>query len=189
MNDTPHTTETVETEYKLASAAQSAYPDVDGPQGHLGLKRGHKCCGGCCDMRRAVIIVNIINLCFLLAAIMSLFALLSLDKSNLSAQEAAAISDLDGATVGVALTLSILKIIANSLGIYGALQFNVIMVGISCAVYCFDVFLALIAFNFAGLIYAVFFAYPHFFFIREVRTGIMTKENYPINEEQSCCCV
>jgi hypothetical protein len=25
-------------------------------------KQGHKCCGGCCDMRRAVIIVNIIAL-------------------------------------------------------------------------------------------------------------------------------
>ena len=43
--------------------------------------------------------------------------------------------------------------------------------------------------NFIGPVIAIFFAeMAYITFYREVSQGIMTKENYP-NEQQSCCCV
>ena len=55
-------TETPGTEYELA-------PPIVSQENRAGgvarVKQGHKCCGGCCDMRRAVIIVNIVNICLM----------------------------------------------------------------------------------------------------------------------------
>ena len=182
----------VTTEYTLATAAKD---DADGLQVQgqpirNGFKQGHKCCGGCCDMRRAVIIVNIINCTFLLLAIMSLAAIKGADPDNYTDDEVSkALADVDGESVGAVIAISVIKLAINALGIYGALQYNIIMVGLSCAVYCIDFFFALLAVNIFGLLYAGFFAYPHFFYIKEVKAGTMTPENYPINERQSCCCV
>lgn len=41
---------------------------------HNGDKQGHKCCGGCCDVRRAVIIVDIV---YIYLAIYELFTAFS----------------------------------------------------------------------------------------------------------------
>mgnify|MGYP000570490204 CR=1 FL=1 len=90
--------------------------------------------------------------------------------------------------VGLVITIMILRMMANGAGIYGAWTFNINFVGASLAAYCLEVLFAMISLNFTGFLYAGFFAYPHVFFIKEVKAGIMTKENYPI-EEQSCCCV
>jgi hypothetical protein len=43
--------------------------------GGYGPKRGHKCCGGCCDVRRAVIVVNCIVGGLALLNILEVFAL------------------------------------------------------------------------------------------------------------------
>jgi hypothetical protein len=48
--------------------------------------------------------------------------------------------------------------------------------------------MSLVAVNPIGLVLAALFAYPHFFFIKEVRSGIMSEANY-VNVNQSCCCV
>lgn len=63
------------------------------------------------------------------------------------------------------------------------------MVGACFALYIVEGIFAILTLNIAGLVYSVFFAYPHYSFIREVQDGIMTPANYPINEEHSCCCV
>ena len=90
--------------------------------------------------------------------------------------------------IGVVVSVMILRMVANAVGIYGAWKFNIYFVGASLAAYILECLFALIGLNLGGLLYAGFFAYPHVVFIREVRAGIMTKANYP-NEEQSCCCV
>merc|ERR1712218_38383 len=36
----------------------------------LKMNKGHRCCGGCCDMRRAVIIMNLVELAICLFYVM-----------------------------------------------------------------------------------------------------------------------
>jgi hypothetical protein len=131
-----------------------------------GPKRGHKLCGGCCDVRRAVIIVNMV---------------------------------VGGLTLLVfifVLPLAILfvpfPLAPCALGIMGAIRYNVRMVGAAALNICVIIGVGLSAFNqhfnMFGVALFAFFLYPHILFIKEVRDGIMSKENYE-NERHSCCCV
>jgi hypothetical protein len=91
-------------------------------------------------------------------------------------------------SMGVMIALTAVRIIANGLGIYGAVTYNIWMVGVSLLVYCFDFVMGVVAVNVLSLVMVGLFAYPHFFFIKEVRSGVMSEANY-VNEKQSCCCV
>jgi membrane protein YdbS with pleckstrin-like domain len=89
--------------------------------------------------------------------------------------------------------------------IFGAIRYNIWLVAANIA-YLVISFVAGIAVNVAasnsnsdysynvvfnvvvGLIVLTLFIYPHVMFVREVRSGTMTKDNYD-KEEQSCCCV
>lgn len=174
-----------ETQYALASAVGE-----DGKQ-QKQPKLGHNCCGRCCDMRRAVIVVNIVNL---VLVAMGLFSVLAARAASANADQvdddelSSALEEFRSLPLGAFLAIQITKIVLSVVGIVGAVKFHQIMVGLSMAAYAFDAVAALIGLNVVGLLYAGFFAYPHGFFIKEVRDGIMTKENYP-NEEFSCCCV
>lgn len=67
MSDNVTENQVTTTEYTLNDSVNDVSTDgllrQDGAGGsyHTGPKLGHMCCGGCCDMRRAVIIVNIVN--------------------------------------------------------------------------------------------------------------------------------
>jgi hypothetical protein len=165
---------------------------VDLLQGGLGPKRGHKFCGGCCDVRRAVIIVNMVVGGLLLWGMIATLVL----KANVDAMTATMDDDTKIATLNEFRDASILPLAigwsitsaACVLGIVGAIQYNVYMVGAAALKFCVDIVYALITFNIFGVALSAFFLYPHVFFIKEVREGIMSKVNYD-NERQSCCCV
>jgi hypothetical protein len=72
-------------------------------------------------------------------------------------------------------------------GVLGAIQYNVWMVGTAALKLGIDIVVVLCSFNFTKMVAFSLFLYPHVFFIKEVRQGIMSKENYA-NERQSCCC-
>ena len=175
-----------ETDYKLGEPVQGV------PVQTSHEKQGHKCCGGCCDMRRAVIIVNIINAFVLILGIASFFGTRAL------ANNASEIYDDDGVIaafegfsslpLGAFLAIQVTRIVCSLAGIVGGMKYNVILTGVAALMYCVDAVMSLVVFNIGGLVYSLFFAYPHFFFIKEVRAGIMSEENYP-NEKMSCCCV
>ena len=173
------------TEYQLG------VPVTDGKR-----RQGHHCCGGCCDMRRAVIVVNLVNLALV---IFGLFGTLSYRNvaSNPSAyyDDDKSISAFDNYKVlplNRIIAMAVIRIVASALGVFGGFNFNVYTTGMAAAVYCVDTLMALLfsygPFSIYFLAYNALFAYPHFFFIKELRAGIMTKENYP-NEKHSCCCV
>ena len=131
-----------------------------------GRKLGHNCCGGCCDVRRAVVIVNIINAVLLILGLGSEVTL----------------------PIIVFLVIQTVRILLSVAGIVGAVKFNQVGVGLAMFGYVFDAVMALLGFNLLGLLFPLMFAYPHGFLIKEIRAGIMTKENYA-SEEHSCCCV
>jgi hypothetical protein len=158
-------------------------------------KQGHAFFGGCCDVRRAVIIVNIISASFAFIGLVTMGSFMAATSASSSVtydddevQEAMAAFNEASLSMGVAIALIAIRMIANGLGIYGAVTYNIWLVGVSLLVYCFDFVMGAVTGNLIGLLMAALFAYPHFFFIKEVRSGIMSEANY-VNEKQSCCCV
>lgn len=160
------------------------------------MKQGHKCCGGCCDMRRAVIIVNMAMIS--LFVIYLPFVVLSYNVINHpekysddlddNAKEAFANAQASESPLGFVIFLMIAKIACLSFGIYGALKFKLLPVAVSLASYGFAFIYAIFTANILMMLLPVFFAYPHIFFIKEVRQGIMSEDNYDL-ERHSCCCV
>jgi hypothetical protein len=156
------------------------------------LKQGHRCCGGCCDVRRAVIIVNIVGL-----ATNGLMLIFFLAGASFLNQMASALDDdqavsdahstLDFGAVGI-VTYSIVHMAAQGIGIYGAIHYNQLMVGLCFVFYVISFIVSGVQVSIVGLVINGFFGYPHFYFLKEVRSGILSEETYP-TEKQSCCCV
>jgi hypothetical protein len=168
------------------------------------LKQGHSCFGCCCDMRRAVIIVNIFVVILYVASMIFVAIAVPATKNSDNADPDYSDSEINSALVGVIVS-SLIGILFSMFAIFGAIRYNIWLVGANIA-YLIISFIAVISVNVAasnsnpdytynvwfnvvfGLIIRALFIYPHVMFIREVRSGIMTKENYS-EEEQSCCCV
>ena len=155
-------------------------------------KQGHSCFGCCCDMRRAVIIVNIIML--VLTFLTAIFTIAGVEflreNSQLftddEVQEAA--EELESVPLALLFVLLLVECFFFAFGIIGALKYVKWMVYVALAGYVLSFVANIIYLNIGALVLGALFAYPHLFFIREMDKRIMTKENYS-NEKQSCCCV
>jgi hypothetical protein len=192
---------TEEVGYVLAQSEKDGITvDATAMMGTTG-KQGHVFFGCCCDVRRAVIIVNIISIVFVSFGLLVMGAYKfscdvtkagSADTYDNDGEEWEAITRaFNGASLsmGDAIIWAAIRISAYVLGITGAVWFNDWMMIDTLVVYCFDFVMAAVAVNVTRLVMAALFAYPHFFFIKEVRSGIMSQSNYRKNERLSCCCV
>ena len=160
-------------------------------------KEGHRCCGGCCDVRRAVMIVNsvmIVGLTFgTIALVLGIEAMTSQvgnpdDDAAQKAAEQLAASTVDTSQLIFMLVFAnIAQIICYGVGIYGALAYNECMVIISLCAYCVNAVGNIMMLNFVGFITVGLFAYPNIFLLKEIKAGTMTPDNYP--NERHCCCV
>ena len=134
-------------------------------------------------MRRAVIVVNIVMVSIL---VIDIFAALTVSHVEFDDDEVnQAIKDVPIRSAALLLTFEAL---CFGIGIWGAVAFSTWQIYVALTMYSINFFVNLFSFNLAALLMAGFFAYPHIFFIQEIRKGIMTRDNYH-NEEQSCCCV
>ena len=155
----------------------------------LAGKQSHACCGCCCDTRRAVIVVNVISMCFAALAILSI-ALMSSDAYAAQFDDdniVTALNDIDGATVGMTISFAAVGMVCNASGIFGATKFNKWAVMVAGSWYLVELLRSLAHFDIGGAIMAGFFVYPHVIFWQEMRKGIMTAATYP-QEEQCCNC-
>jgi hypothetical protein len=142
------------------------------------VRQGHSFCGCMCNMRRAVIIVNIISLiCFSIV----FFTLIPLSNSQFQDQ-----SDDGGAPF---IAVSVLIFIIHILGIGGAVRFSRWMVLVTGVWHGLGFLSSLFRINIGHAVVLGLFAYPHFIFFREIQRGIMGMGTYYANERQSCCCV
>jgi len=162
------------------------------PPANSGMKRGHKCCGGCCDVKRATIIVNLVSMGMALFGLLAVLAASNMsdlndDNFNYTEEELAAMEVYSG-SVPMAVTYTLCRMALNALGIWGAYSYKVWPIGASLAAFAAEFLMSLIALNLPGAIYFGCFAYPHVYLIQEIRSGIMSKETYE-TEKQSCCCV
>lgn len=148
-------------------------------------KQGHSCCGGCCDVRRAVIIVDIIMIFLLFIDIAGIMTITKqrdlLDDDEV--QEA--IEDSHG-TWGI--IMFVIEIVLLCVSIWGAVSYSTPKVVVGLGLFSIGCLMSLVQFNLPGALLTGLFAYPHYFLYHEINNGIMNPENY-YNEEQSCCCV
>lgn len=160
-------------------------------------KKAHSCCGGCCDMRRAVIVVNVILLIGRTMAVMGIHQIANFMKS-FSQGFVDSVSDggqgddttkeviaraLDDGVVS-AMTVLTFGIMFAGLTIYGAMTYNKYLVA-SNAIY---LALGMFQFGLLSIVTNGLYIYPHAFLIYYIHTGIISEETYA-KEEQSCCCV
>jgi hypothetical protein len=170
----------------------------DGPQlvegnvvGARQARQSHLCCGCCCDARRAVIVVNVISMCLHTLAIISVALMSSaVYASDVDDDEYQyALSEIDGKSLGLTLGVLVIGIICQAAGIYGAVKFNKIGATIGAVWHAMECIRSIVFFDIGGAIMSGFFCYPHVVFLQEMKSGIMTPENYP-NEKVCCaCCV
>ena len=136
---------------------------------------------------RAVLIVNILAAVFALLGAIVVLAGGEVIKANDSTPAEASVA-FEDVNSGWIIIVGIIQIICYSIGAYGAVQFNASFVWVALVMHLVALLGSFITFNIIGIIMIAFFIYPHVFFLREMRAGIMTPDNYA-NEVHSCCCV
>ena len=163
-------------------------------------KQGSVCCGGCCDMRRAVFIVNIIY------AVLSAIALILLYSGSeflIQQIDDDVIKEHFEDTKTISYIMAAIGMGVSLVGIWGAYTYNILAVGASAlfivVAYIVELSLAIQFSNSYDLptptlqivinaVVDTLLVYPHVGLIREINNGIMTPETYP-REKASCCCV
>lgn len=160
-------------------------------------KQGHSCCGGCCDMRRAVIIVNIVKVTLLgISSILLLFGVHALeelyesDATEIVYGSDEIIKESEKELI-TSILINTIETISFLCGAWGAIKFDPNLVLIGGIGYVFMVLRTLtfgsLWVTFPDLLLNGFLLYPHVFLYKELKEGIMTPTNYDM-EKQSCCC-
>lgn len=211
----------IEKEPVAVALPPGAVAPADSPEGPTGSqghssgtpmwqqeKQGSRCCGFCCDFRRAVIILGIISLLFNFGYF--IFGIVAPDKIPSAGVEydddvtEQVVDDL----IRVTTILSGVSLVCTICALVGAIKYNIYLVAVN-VLWIFGNFVArtmtsieyandinqtnpeeelsLIPNVILSAIFAGLYMYPHVGFIHEVRQGIMSYETYP-REEYSCCC-
>jgi hypothetical protein len=98
-----------------------------------------------------------------------------LAKTSTDDEVIAAGEQLQQIPVGLLVILIIVQIALHCIGVQGAIAYKKWMVYCALASYVLNFVLNIYHFNIVGLVLNVSFAYPHFFFIREINQNIMSK--------------
>ena len=141
-------------------------------------------------VRRAVIIVNIVNACIVGMGLMGTLATKNYAQNAVydDDETMAAFEEFANAPIGLAVGIMSAQIVASLCGIAGGVKFNPHLTALAAVAYAIVLVVGLLSLNIGSIVYQGCFLYPHVVFIHEIRKGIMNEANYP-NEKQSCCCV
>jgi len=158
--------------------------------GKIQIGRGHRCCVGCCDMRRAVIIMNLVEVAICIFYIMYFAFLISFLENtdtdlNMNKEEAVEVSKIMEHRYMILLAM---KLPFALIGVYGAVKFKMGAMVIVLAGYIAQIFTILYAMNPLALVTTLLFAYPNAVFLYQLKSEIMSELNYP-DEKFSCCCI
>lgn len=167
-------------------------------------KRGHTCCGCCCDVRRAVVIVDSITAILQFVGIIGYLCIVAI---FLFPEEFSTITLSYWFAI---ITFNLFYFLAMVGGCIGAIRYNKHLIGIAVPFYGVGIVLDFMGIlqplgwktlsmiltaqnQYVGFVLTILlqvcFAYPHFVLIHEIRAGIMTDMNYMLHEKKSCCCV
>ena len=163
------------------------------------------CCGGCCDVRRATIIINVIM------AVVAVISIISITATEMSIPADLEEWDDDFAKqmydginsdfrsylkLANIVTLARLPFLAS--GIYGALKYKTLPVQICIGSNIIELLLSVSidssmnGFNFFNLIIGAavtgLWTYPMVLFVGQVKKGIMSDANYPLVKVRRTFC-
>lgn len=156
------------------------------------LSNNNKCdwstkfCGCCCDMRTSVIAVNMMTIGMAIMAIgLEIIAFQVIGSSYFDDIDVEGISDdivkdqteedisniQDAASIllPVLIVANVVFIIVSSFGVYGAYKNKIWPVAVSLGGFILNIGMSIFAFSLIGIILASLFAYPHIFFIQELK--------------------
>lgn len=171
-------------------------------------KQGAKCCGCCCDYRRAVIVIAIVNICLALGSI--IVSLVAASPSVATQFDDDTLLEILNDSARTQAIFSGVSMFCSICALVGANKYNIPLVAIATLWYV-GAFIASTITNLQATdevntqadddftsisfiptividaIVTCIFMYPYIGFMYEVKTGIMSYETYP-REEFSCCC-
>ena len=166
-------------------------------------KQGKKCCGFCCDFRRAVIIMAIFGIIEYTILII-MIALGGIAYGVSIAGEATDDDAVMAAGIGIAVTSGLIAglyaigLLFSIFQLFAALKYSVCMlatvlvfnfIGLGYDIYYTtlvggDLMIGLICYC---IVVAAIYIYPTVGLLMEIKEGIMSPETYP-REAYSCCC-
>lgn len=171
-------------------------------------KQGSKCCGCCCDFRRAVMVMGIIGLVFaainLILYVTGAAIVGSLSTScddDLYSDLCSEVTVAGTYSLAVVAVICAVQVLFYIFQIVAAIKYNVCMLATVIVVNLVWFVLAIVQVfrgpaqttgNIVGSIvfYVIFIAleiYPTAGLLKEIKAGTMSKETYP-REAYSCCC-
>ncbi len=152
--------------------------------------------GSCCDLVRAIIVVDALYIIKNINMMITILLGLSVtdpDDYNLrwydDDQIEATVNQLDK-VFWILIVKNICGIIFASIGIYGATRFSKNLVLSTTIFCCIDILWSLMFFRWMSALICVFFIYPHVVLFRALSKGKLTRENYDGTKHCFCaCCV
>jgi len=162
-------------------------------------RKSHLCCGSCCDLIRAVMIVDCVDI--LLAILLIVISFIGLGGQYISTIDFTTfdnMEDLDDdeeidmmkyerKESTVVIILVGCGILFSLLGILGAYKQNKYLVLLTGIWYLVDLVRSIVVGQWFFPIVTVCFAYPHFALFDALHRGKITKENYTTTEQHCCC--
>jgi hypothetical protein len=140
-------------------------------QGHPAPAPNTKTKCKCCDSRRAVAVLNLGMI------ICNVFGLIGvLQRGNVSVMST---NNLEGVSTGIVGAVLLVQMIFYGMGVYGALKFNQGFVAAALFAYIVMFLFNAVTLDIGGILVNAFYACPHFFLIKGIRDGTVTKDNYP----------
>jgi hypothetical protein len=91
-------------------------------------KQGAKCCGCCCDYRRAVIVVAIIGIVFSVINVITILTVSTIGATG--AIDDDEVEDVFKGTIAVSAALTGIALLTSVCGLIGALKFNIWLVAV-----------------------------------------------------------
>jgi hypothetical protein len=155
-------------------------------------RQGHLFCGYCCDMRRAVAILNILTITWaLLGFILFKFPLFesSVAAADVDDDKTSYAADNKNKESFDFFFILSPAIVLPAFGLWAAIRFKKYMICLLAFWYTFDFLLCLIIFDYVGATVSGIATYAHVVFYSQLDHGIMTVDTYHANERHSCCCV
>jgi len=166
-------------------------------------KQGKKCCGFCCDFRRAVIVMAILGMIeyTVLIIITAIGISYGVSVANEAEDDDALLESGIGIAVGngVLAAIYVVGIFFQTFMLFAALKYNVCMLAtvifFNLIGLGYDIYYSLTYYNggqrtgviIAQIIIAAIYIYPTAGLLMEIKNGIMSPETYP-REAYSCCC-
>jgi hypothetical protein len=185
----------VSVDFSMLSSLQNELTDdiVDYSQ----ARKADLCCGCCCDLVRACIIVDVCDICLSIMIIVVSVLGLELQQSFIDTIDFS-VYDNDEMVVDDdemflqennmdRLRMTGCGILFSLIGILGAYRFHKYLVLCTAIWYCVDLIRSVVTLQWANSVVTACFSYPHFALFMALQKGKITRENYYATEKQSCC--